>query len=388
MHIPHFFLQNQILSIPGDTVLDPFCGSGTVLLESFLAGRQAVGADANPMASLISQVKTRPITAARVERSLSFCLDHIPTGPIEHLPDVVNLEHWFYPHVVQQLARLNQAICRVPDVMARRVLKICFSNCVKKVSLADPRLSVPVRLRQGQYPEGHWLRDQTDAHLRRLRKVNVTRVFETIATANIRRLTTIENLPQDIRPQIRDVDARRLSLEDSSVDLAITSPPYVGAQKYIRSLGLSLGWLGLCESTDMRRLKSESIGREEFRLDERANFLRTGIAQADSLLDKVRDRDPLRAHIAATYLIEMSQAIQELGRVIRRQGHLVLVVGNNRVAQLPFYGARYLQTLAENNGFRLRLSLVDDIHSRGLMTKRNATANTITREHVLLLQKE
>src|SRR5437763_1215443 len=60
VHIPYFFLANSIVSYPGDTVLDPFCGSGTVLLEALLADRCAIGADVNPLARLISKVKTSP----------------------------------------------------------------------------------------------------------------------------------------------------------------------------------------------------------------------------------------------------------------------------------------------------------------------------------------
>ncbi len=53
-HIPYYFLNNDVFSQKGSTVLDPFCGSGTVLLESILAGRNAVGADTNPLARLVT----------------------------------------------------------------------------------------------------------------------------------------------------------------------------------------------------------------------------------------------------------------------------------------------------------------------------------------------
>src|ERR1044072_5769788 len=58
MHILYFFLSNDVLSKPRSIVLDPFSGSGTVLLESILSGRNAIGIDVNPIAKLISKVKT------------------------------------------------------------------------------------------------------------------------------------------------------------------------------------------------------------------------------------------------------------------------------------------------------------------------------------------
>ncbi|MCK5640973.1 MAG: hypothetical protein KAJ19_09260, partial [Gammaproteobacteria bacterium] len=50
-------------SQPGDTVLDPFCGSGTVLHTAILSGRSAVGWDSSPLATLISSAKLTGITA-------------------------------------------------------------------------------------------------------------------------------------------------------------------------------------------------------------------------------------------------------------------------------------------------------------------------------------
>jgi DNA modification methylase len=63
-HIPRFFLSNEILSQKKDIVLDPFSGSGTVLLESILQARNAIGADCNPMARLISQVKVKYLSTS------------------------------------------------------------------------------------------------------------------------------------------------------------------------------------------------------------------------------------------------------------------------------------------------------------------------------------
>ena len=77
MHIPFFFLANSILSREGDVVADPFCGSGTVLLESQLAGRRAVGADSNPLARLLTAVKTSPIPLAAVDRGIDRLLSRI-----------------------------------------------------------------------------------------------------------------------------------------------------------------------------------------------------------------------------------------------------------------------------------------------------------------------
>jgi hypothetical protein len=87
------------------------------------------------------------------------------------------------------------------------------------------------------------------------------------------------------------------------------------------------------------------------------------------------------------YLIEMRSALDEAVRVLRRGGHLVLIIGNNTVAGQRFSTAAYVAELAAAAGLSLKLALVDHIRSRGLMTKRNKTAGLITREFVFVFKK-
>jgi DNA modification methylase len=400
VHIPYLFLTNDLLSRPGDIVLDPFCGSGTVLLEAQLANRRAYGADANPLARLIARVKTTPLDAGTLKRTLDDILSRLALDPSGPPPDVVNLDHWFYPSAVKQLQCLREAIERVSASEIRDFLLVCFSACVRKVSLADPRLSVPVRLRFGQYPLTHPLREKSDAHLRHLQHVQVTKVFGRVTQANIARMETMQGSQNKApRADVLCSDARRLiheyslngkrrrSLAGESVQLIITSPPYPGAQKYIRACSLSLGWLGLCAVADLHEYKGRMIGREEFVKAEFNRALPTNIPEADKVLADIRRRNPIRAAIGATYLNEMRVVIREMYRVLKPGGHLILVVANNHASGREFRTADYLRTVAEECGLSLTACFIDAIRSRGLMTKRNHTASVITREWVLILTK-
>ena len=303
MHIPFFFLANSILSREGDVVADPFCGSGTVLLESQLAGRRAVGADSNPLARLLTAVKTSPIPLAAVDRGIDRLLSRIPEHSRNGTPDVVNVEHWFYPHVIRQLQCLHDAIRKTRRKDVRDFFRVCFSSCARRVSLADPRLSVPVRLRLGQYPTGHRLRDQTDAHLRRLRRVDVLRVFRNVLGANRKRLASLEPAIGSVpSARVLSSDARHFHTNgardnghsrDGHVQLVITSPPYPGAQKYIRASSLSLGWLGLCRSDELISRKMDTIGREEIRRTDYVQLATTNVRSADRILE---GHPPQRPH--------------------------------------------------------------------------------------------
>ncbi|MGR3175017.1 MAG: DNA methyltransferase [Candidatus Scalindua sp.] len=399
MHIPHYFLANTLLSKPGDTVLDPFCGTGTVLLESQLLNRNALGADSNPIAQLISRVKIRPLPIDKLQNTFLKLMREIPSMPNGNPPDVVNLDYWFYPHVTKQLQRILVAIKTLRNSHFKDFFLVCFSVCVRKVSLADPRTSVPVRLSSGQYPEGHKLRDKTDAYIRRLRRINVLNVFSEIVTTNMRRMSSLTHHQPDCQSYVISQDARNLSYDlsgsnngrsqvpSNSIQLVITSPPYAGAQKYIRSVCLSLGWLGLCSAEELSTYKAAPIGREQYKRQEYAQAVTTGIPSADRILSLVRKVNPLRAHIAGNYLVEMRQAFTETFRVLKPNGYFVLVAANNQVCGNEFKTSQYLRTIAEQLGLSLKLCLIDDIRSRGLMTKRNKTASVITREWVMVFQK-
>jgi DNA modification methylase len=392
-HIPFFFLANDLLCEPGGIVIDPFGGSGTVALEALLSGRNAISADSNPFARLLTSVKTMPLDHVRLGAASKRLISRIPVAESEFDADVVNLEHWFYPHVVRKLSQVRNAIYGTQDEQIRNFFWICFSATVRKVSLADPRLSVPVKIREGQYPVGHFLREKSDRMFRRLRRVNVHEVFNSILAQNLIRIERIASIDPSLKSFHNSTDARSLinadgrKLPNNSIDLVITSPPYPGAQKYIRACSLSLGWLGLCQADELPTLKRETIGREEFRKSELEVYQNTPVDSANRKLRVIAAKDPVRAAIAGAYLNEMHQVLVEVNRVLRPGGYMVLVIANGTISGESFYTERYLRILGESLGLEVRLRLIDEIRSRGLMTKRNKTANMITREFVILFEK-
>lgn len=397
MHIPYIFLNNNILSKKGDLVLDPFCGSGTVLLESIIAGRNAVGSDSNPLARLISTVKTQRYNSDKLYSRLNNIVNNLNNIVELSKPRVPNIDYWFLPDTQRQLQVLLTSINAMEDGIYKDFFLVCFSNCVKKVSLADQKVSVPVKLNSNRYPANHPLHKKTKEHLEDLKKIKVIDKFKEIAENNIGRIISLGNsLLQENNASIISNDARKLTkslksdtlLENESVDLIISSPPYAGAQKYIRASGLSLGWLNyLPNENSLKDLDDNNIGRENYKKSDYLNLSPTGVSEADELLEDIRKTNILRAHIAGNYLIEMREAFKETIRTLKPGGYFILVVGNNQVCGMEFRTQEYLKEIVEGLGLKLILQLIDDIRSYGLMTKRNKTANIITREWVLVFKK-
>ena len=377
LNIPLFFLRCKQVGTTGH-LRDPFCGSGTVLLEGALKGWRVSGADINPLARLISRVKLtyldiKSVLAASTRVCKWWRKEHRPFMP------VVDVNYWFTTEVQTQLGGLSAAIGREKDDAIRDFLNVCLSACIRRVSLADPRLSVPVRV------------SPDSKQWKRATECNVVDLFRTIVADNSRRvallleITGAEGRNVHISQDARGGDG--LVCPEKSVDLIVTSPPYVGAQKYVRATSLNLGWLGLVPDERLRALEERTIGREHYKKEAYRELVLPEDELGRSQLESIWKKDPLRAHIASAYLIEMREAIKEMKRLVRKGGKLILVVGNNTVAGEPFLTSCYIKNIAMSLGLELELELVDDIRSRGLMTKRNRTAGLITREYIQLYAK-
>ena len=379
--IAHYFLATKELCPKGGVVLDPFGGTATVALEACLSKRTAYYADANPLARLIAFAKVTPIPAKRAMASLGTLRTAYARSRARSVPNVVNIEKWYSKPAIRQLTRLAATIAAQEDSPIKTLMRVTLSAVARKVSHTDARLSVPVFLKP----------NETEA----AKKNDVWGRYEEQFLANVRRLEELGSLSEGDTLDFLSVadDARRLTpgcggqIPEGTVDLVITSPPYAGAQKYIRASRLSLGWLGLTEDISLKHLENQSIGREHHLLADIQTFQSTSLPAANRLLREIWRANKTRAHICSTYLNEMEVVIQQLELVIRRGGHVVLVIGNNVVCGKNFESSRYLTELFERRNFTLTLALVDDIKSRGLMTKRNKTANVIACERVLVFKK-
>lgn len=380
-HIAHFFLAASNLSKKEDIVLDPFGGTGTVVLEAALAGHQALYSDSNPLARLISGVKTSPLGREELLLGYESILERFKLSRARTAPDVVNITHWFEPKVIRDLCRLKASVEAEEKLGIRNFFLTTFSAIIRKVSLADPRLSVPVKLKAYE-----------GARVTKI--ISVIEAFNDQFHSNLKRMSKMQHLNSQF-PVVKccGIDARSLKCDNGarlaaeSVGLIITSPPYAGAQKYIRASSLNLGWLGFISSKELRSLEDLNIGREHLPKSQYSKVIPTGIAEADSALAEIFLVNPLRSAIAALYLIEMRQALTEAARVLKKGGRLVLVIGNNEVCGREFKSSDYLQCICEEVGLNIELKLIDAIKSRGLMTKRNRSASLITREWVLVFNK-
>jgi len=226
------------LTREGATVLDPFCGSGTVLVEAMIAGRRAVGVDLNPLAIRLARLKTTRLDAHELEALVAVAQSVAQfaaarrerrAGSTRRYPrEDVEL---FDPHVLLELDSLRAGIAAQEgaDPRVRDALELVLSAILVKVSRQASDTS-------------------TVMTNRRLAAGFTTRLFASKAQELARRLGDLaRQLPIDAPPvRLQEDDAARLrSVSASTVDVVITSPPYVATYDYLAHHAARMRWLGL-----------------------------------------------------------------------------------------------------------------------------------------------
>lgn len=282
----------------GGTVLDPFCGSGTVIVEAMLAGRAAIGTDLNPFAVMLARSKTYPrspdktaalVDAARGAAAFADARRRAKAGATRRLPkeDLA----LFSPHVALELDSIRAGIAKAPPE-ARPDLMLVLSAILVKLSKkkGDTAEDAAVDKRIGAgYP---------------------SKLFVRKAEELARRMDELARLLPKPAPRARvyQDDATQLArVEDASVDAVITSPPYAATYDYLAHHQLRMRWLGL----DERPLDKGELG-------------------ARRRYDKLGPREARRS-----WERELDRLLRALARVTKKNGAIVLLIADSATPRGP-----------------------------------------------------
>ena len=409
-YIPFYILSLQDFSHLGGYLLDPFAGSGTILLESIMnpfVKRNALGVEINPLARLISKVKTTPIDLTKA-KELIYDLKVLysqRTGISEYIPEYKNINLWFSSASIKKLSKLKYAIDNLDaPIKYKDFFWLCFSSIIRKVSKADPYIPPPVILKPEKYKDNPTKYRKLKQHLEEAENPNVWNTFKKSVNDNVIKLNCIfeKIINGGIKAEIIWDDARNIKkaklnkrgkfnkniveeLAPNSVDIIFTSPPYLTAQKYIRTSKLELLWLEH-DKEEINNLDKMSVGTE--RVSSQMDIRELGVISIDTLVKNTISKSKSRGLTVYLYFKDMLKVFEELNRILKREGYLILVVGDNKVLGEWISTYKLLSDAATNKGFKEILMLKDKIRNRSMMTKRNGSGGLIKEEYVIILKKE
>jgi DNA modification methylase len=279
------------------TVLDPFCGSGTILIEAMLAGRAAIGTDLNPLAVMLARAKTFPrgpektnalVEAAKGAAEVATTRRKAKAGAVKRLPqaDVAI----FQPHVLLELDGIRAGIAKAPPE-ARPELSLVLSSILVKLSTTRGDTSderVEKRIGAG-YPSKLFVK-KTEELARRMDEFAVA----------------LPSPPPRARVFLDDA-TKLVKVKDATIDAVITSPPYAVTYDYLAHHEMRMRWLGL----DARGLAKGELGAR-------------------------RDYDRLAPDEAQRrWQGELAALFRALGRVTKPHAKVVLLIADSATARGP-----------------------------------------------------
>jgi DNA modification methylase len=381
--IPRFCIEGY--SKEGDTVLDPFMGSGTTLLESFITGRHSLGVDIHPLARLIAKVKVTPVDPRRLEAMGDTLLAEIRadrTDNADWVPEIPNRDHWFKPEVLRELATVKKHVWALRKGDAQDFFKICLSSIIRKMSNSDSDSLIPevTTFRKKLDEQGKTSSDVIGKFDNAVRNKTVDSEELWHLAGEVRKKY---RTPPTI--QIIGREARDLALEDDSVDLAVTSPPYASAVHYASVHKLEMYWLDLLK--DLGELDGQIVGTSRAYVSEyRPWEPRTGIPELRTVLGELMAVEKKSAYIVYKYFDDMRRNLCEVNRVLKRNGVYSIVVGENtfRKVRIPTY--LILSRIAVQAGFEMKDVFVYDVINRHLDIPR-WNDSRIERDYILVLQR-
>lgn len=315
----------NILTNKGDLILDPYCGSGTTLLECLLLDRRSIGIDLNPLATLISQVKTTPIKKGvlnefikDIEDKAIKCSFSLQLALFSTRKDGDSLKEqiysdprwsdpwykkWFKESNLYELIGINQIINSYPNEGCKNLALVAFSDILRRCSNAS-----------SSYPNVMFDKKKSKApsaiplFINRLKEI-----ANDVAELEI----VLKNKP---KPEIITSNARKMPVESGSIDAIITHPPYVASIPYAEYGVLSLTWLGY----DPRKLDKELTGGRRH-----------------------------SKNVATEFKEGFKEMIEESYRVLKKNGKFFMLLGNPVINRERVDIVQMAIDLAKKAGFKI-----------------------------------
>ncbi len=365
-------------------LFDPYCGTGTSLVEANLAGINAIGTDLNPLARLIATAKTTKIDIQILDLflydfnnyifSLNFGLQNSKSIII---PEIKNIDYWFSKTVQQKLGLILGYIENINDNSIKNFFKVAFSETVRESSFLKNGEFKLVRDKNIDKKENIDVFGLMISKLSRNKQglQDFINHCKNNATSKVYDFNTVNNIPQEI-------------IKPNSVDIVVTSPPY-GDSKTTVAYGqysrFSNEWLGFKDSSNIDKLL---MGFEK-----RKHKYKTKSDILSDVINELEKKDVERAKDVISFYEDYEKSINNISATIKRGGFVCYVVGNRTVKGITIPTDEITAELFVKNGFTHLETIIRNIPNKRMPLKNSPSnikgeiSHTIKNEYIIICQK-
>ena len=346
---------------PKPRVLDPFAGVGTTLIEALKHGCDAVGFEINPYAALACKAKTQATRydvetlAATLDRFEEYGEEKLagkdaaaslpPAGFSSRVP-------FFSPAVERQVLACQDFIAHETTEWVTDLFQVAFGAVM--VSFSNYSYEPSLGTRAGAGKPNVERADVFSIVQRKLREMHTDIVTFQRWMTKRRRTPRVKVHPLSYLDHARRVGAH-------SIDLLITSPPYLNNYHYVRNTRPHLFWLGMVHtSADLKTIEHQSFGQfwQTVRAGPKID-LRPHLPHLARQLEELGTRNPEKgayggrgwANYAAAYFNDCQRFCALTRKRMRPGGKVVVVIGNNILQGMEFQTDKLFAEIAEQEGF-------------------------------------
>jgi len=381
----------------GGLIVDPFAGVGTTLLEAVRRGAayEAIGFELNPYAAFAAEVKLEAVClrTAEVRGAIErFCKEAPASDPASPPPGFRSRIPFYSPRVLPKVLRALGWIERLKSPPLRRLFLLAFA-------------SVMVRFSNYTYEPSLTSRPAVDKPL-----IEDADVYGIIAEKLGQMAADIASFQRDCPALARSqVYAKSWThaeevIDEGSIQLTVTSPPYANNYHYLRNTRPQMYWLGFAASPqDFEAIELSSFGKFWQTVRElppiRLNF---DFPELESTLAELRGLNTHKGHYGGagwanyltTYFNDSYEFLRRIGRLLAPGGVAVIVIGNSIVQGLEVRTDEILAHLAESDGMGLTVEALEVAREKRVgnsivnSSVRNGAARTATLyESILTLRR-
>ena len=365
----------------GDTVLDPFCGSGSVLVEALLLWRNAIGSDISPLAYLIAKVKTTPIEPEKLENASRELLKNIRLkirlrrngGYKTSVPYFTNIYHWFNKDVVEELAIVKEQLDSMYEYGNESHLgdffRVCFSMTIRMTSNID--------FEDNPYFIRALTEEEAKNHSR-----DVLATFEGQVRDGVERIRGFSEVcPKNVKARVLLADSRSLPLEDASVNLIVTSPPYgeeSHTMSYSRFAKLSLLWMGM-SSREINLYTKKTLGGGMTPPRPYSKLL-------DETIERVSEKSKTRAKEIFSFYWDYAKCLNQMFRVMVDGGYCCIVIGDRTASGVTVSNGELTKELGRLAGFE-HVKTYERKIPKKVLPRKDYKVELINRESIIIMRK-
>jgi len=352
---------------------DPFMGCGTTIVTAVSRGFKASGTDINKIAYLITKVKSTPIEPEYLNKKIEQLLFKIEllnetqmnlydkVEPLIPQKYIDKINYWFSEKAKNDLGKILRLIYEEDDRIIRDFFLVAFSHILKNCSMWLQGSTKPTKDFKKR-PTNPYI--ALRRHLVKMYKGNND--FYKVFPHNI-----IKNIDDYLN--IKVGDAKEQPVSDNSVDLIVTSSPYVTSYEYADLHQLSTIWLELAD--DLTEYKRNFIGTSYRRYENKEP--KSLIAR--DIINKLSEKSNKIAKEVESFFIDMEEVFDESFRILKKGGRCCYVIGNTRLRGVDILNAEVFAESLQYSGFKLDRIIKREIPSKILPQKRDKKTGRFAR---------